>query len=202
MNDHVIQQRQEEDTADLDPAQTYRTVEKCEIEIPQPAALIIFGASGDLTRRKLLPSLYRLFKNKILSEQFFILGTSRAKMTTAQFRVSMFEAVRETLPKDFDQSVWDEFTSHIYYSTFDYSDPTSYTGSLRDLLPGLESRFQTGGNRVFYLAIPPIVFEEVIHNLGAAGLSREGSHLCTEAKPARAYSLSGKPDIPHRPLLG
>jgi len=195
MNDHVIQQRQEEDTADLDPAQTYRTVEKCEIEIPQPAALIIFGASGDLTRRKLLPSLYRLFKNKILSEQFFILGTSRAKMTTAQFRVSMFEAVRETLPKDFDQSVWDEFTSHIYYSTFDYSDPTSYTGSLRDLLPGLESRFQTGGNRVFYLAIPPIVFEEVIHNLGAAGLSREDkgrSHVVIEKPFGRDLTSARK----------
>ncbi|HUK99357.1 MAG TPA: glucose-6-phosphate dehydrogenase [Nitrospirota bacterium] len=195
MDDSSVQQGQEEDAIDIGSALAYRTVDKCEIEVPQPAALIIFGASGDLTKRKLFPSIYRLFKNKILSEQFFILGTSRVKMTTDQFRMSMFEAVRETLPKDFDQSVWDAFTSHIYYSTFDYSDPASYTGSLRDLLPGLEGRFRTEGNRIFYLAIPPIVFEEVIHNLGAAGLSREDkgrSHIVIEKPFGRNLASARK----------
>ena len=149
-------------------------MENCEIEVPRPAALIIFGASGDLTKRKLLPSLYRLFKSGMLAEQFFILGTSRIEMTTAQFCASMLEAVKESLPKDFQQSIWDEFAQRIYYSTFDYGDPASYTANLKDKLPELELRHRTGGNRIYYLAIPPTVFEEVIHNLGAAGLSTGG----------------------------
>ncbi|MFA5073037.1 MAG: glucose-6-phosphate dehydrogenase [Nitrospirota bacterium] len=161
----------------------YRTVATCEIEVPQPAGLVIFGASGDLAKRKLFPSLYRLFRNKMLSDQFFILGTSRTKMTTDQFRNAMLEAVKEMFPKDFDEPSWSEFILHSYYSTFDYSDPAAYTVSLKNMLPGLESRYRTGGNRIFYLSVPPAVFPEVVHNLGAAGLSREDtgrSHIVIE----------------------
>ncbi len=161
----------------------YRTVENCEIEIPQPTALIIFGASGDLTKRKLFPSLYRLYKNRMLTEQFFILGTSRVEMTTEQFRAAMIDAVKTSLPQDFDQRIWGEFARHVYYVTFDYGVPESYAVSLRDKLPELEKRHQTAGNRIFYLAIPPAVFEEVIHNMGAAGLAMEDkgcSHIVIE----------------------
>ena len=183
MDDPIIQHSTAQDAEDVVAEPKYKLVGKCEIEVPQPAALIIFGASGDLTKRKLFPALYQLFKSKMLSEQFFILGTSRVKMSTDQFRRTMLDAVKETSSGDFAQPIWDEFAPHIYYSPFDYADPASYTGSLRDILPGLESRHQTGGNRVFYLAIPPTVFEPVIHNLGAAGLSREDkgrSHVVIE----------------------
>ncbi len=183
MNNFAIQKTGEDCPDDQGAGPEYRTVNTCEIEVPQPTALIIFGASGDLAKRKLLPSLYRLFKNKMLSEHFFILGTGRNRMSPDQFRRAMFEAVREAVPKDFDQKVWDAFTPHLYYSPFDYADPASYAGSLRDLLPGLESKHQTGGNRNFYLAIPPAVFELVVHNLGAAGLAREDrgrSHVVLE----------------------
>ncbi len=156
-----------------DPMPTYQRVENCEVEVPQPVGLIIFGASGDLMRRKLLPSLYRLFKNKILAKQFFILGTSRIAMTTDQFRESMRDAVKTTLPRDFEERVWGEFAPHLYYSTFDYENRASYTVDLVDILPKLEHEHQTTGNRIFYLAIPPTVFDSVIHNLAAAGLSRE-----------------------------
>jgi glucose-6-phosphate 1-dehydrogenase len=161
----------------------YRRVENCEIEVPRPAALVIFGASGDLAKRKLLPSLYRLYKNRMLAEHFFILGTSRIEMTTDQFRAMMLEAVKEAHPRDFDEAIWNEIAPRLYYSTFDYGSPASYTESLRDKLPELEKKHQTGGNRIFYLAIPPTVFEQVIHNLGAAGLSREDrgcSHIVIE----------------------
>ncbi|HEX9020152.1 MAG TPA: glucose-6-phosphate dehydrogenase, partial [Nitrospirota bacterium] len=161
----------------------YRRVENCELEVTQPAALIIFGASGDLTKRKLFPSLYRLFASGLLPEQFFILGTSRVEMTTEQFRAAMFEAVKTALLKEFAQARWDALAAKVYYSTFDYGDPASYAVSLKNKLPELERRHQTGGNRMFYLAIPPAVFEEVIHNLGAAGLSREEqgrSHIVIE----------------------
>ncbi len=164
-------------------APEYRTIENCEIEVPRAAALIIFGASGDLAHRKLLPSLYRLFKNRMLTEEFFILGTSRIEMTTEQFRASMLESVKEAHPNEFDQPVWDALAARIYYSTFDYGAPESYAVKLKDILPKLENKHRTRGNRIYYLAIPPTVFEEVIHNLGAAGLSREDngcSHVVIE----------------------
>ncbi len=164
-------------------ASEYHRVSNCEVEVPPPAALIIFGASGDLTRRKLFPSLYRLYKNRMLAENFFILGTSRIQFTTERFRAITQEAVKEAFPHEFDQAVWDEFTTHIYYSTFEYGDLASYTVDLVDILPRLEAKHETRGNRIFYLAIPPHVFEEVIHNLGAAGLSREDrgcSHVVIE----------------------
>lgn len=167
------------------PIPAYHRVENCDVEVPRPAALIIFGASGDLAHRKLVPSLYRLYKNRMLAEQFFILGTSRVEMTTEQYRSSMHDAVKIMLARDFDESIWGRFATHIYYSTFDYGSRESYTVKLADILPELESKHQTMGNRIFYLAIPPSVFTEVIHNLGAAGLSREerGCSLVVIEKP-------------------
>jgi glucose-6-phosphate 1-dehydrogenase len=183
MDDSTGQKKIEVASAGANLMPEYHRVESCDVEVPQPTAFIIFGASGDLMRRKLLPSLYRLFKNKMLAQQFFILGTSRVKMTTEQFREVMQDAVKTTLPRDFDQKVWGEFALHLYYSTFDYENRASYTVDLVDILPKLESKHKTTGNRIFYLAIPPTVFESVIHNLAAAGLSREDkgrSHIVIE----------------------
>ena len=73
----------------------YRTVNSCEIEVPKPCGLVIFGASGDLTRRKLMPSLYHLYASGMLPEQFFILGTGRNAIGTDQFRSTMLAAVKE-----------------------------------------------------------------------------------------------------------
>lgn len=195
MDKPVVQESTEQQPANGAPAPTYRTIESCEIEVPRPAALIIFGASGDLMRRKLLPSLYRLYKNKMLAEQFFILGTSRVEMSTEQFRAATLDAVKEQTPKDFDQAVWDEFVLHLYYSPFDYVDPKSYSVSLKDILPPLENAHRTRGNRIFYLAIPPTVFNDVIHNLGAAGLAREDkgcSHLVIEKPFGRDLTSARK----------
>jgi len=175
--------------------QVSKPEETCVAEVPPPAAIIIFGASGDLTRRKLLPSLYRLYKSKMLSDRFFILGTSRVEMTTDQFRADLLDAVKAAFPAGIDNEVWDSFAQRLYYSTFDYSDLKSYTASLRDRLPELEQRHKTGGNRIFYLAIPPTVFADVINNLGAAGLSREDngrSHIVIEKPFGRDLASARK----------
>jgi glucose-6-phosphate 1-dehydrogenase len=193
--DDPVQENTAQAAAEAGLAPKYRRVENCEIEIPRPAALIIFGASGDLAHRKLLPSLYRLYKNGMLAEEFFILGTSRVEMTTEQFRATMLAAIKAKFPNDFDQSVWDALAAKIYYSTFEYGIPESYTVKLRDILPKLENKHQTRGNRIFYLAIPPTVFEEVIHNLGAAGLSREDkgcSHIVIEKPFGRDLASARK----------
>jgi glucose-6-phosphate 1-dehydrogenase len=183
MTDDPIVREGSDRAAESRDAPLYRVVEQCAIEVPQPAALIIFGASGDLTRRKLFPSLYHLYKTGLFGGRFFILGTSRVEMTTEEYRAAMLDAVKTASGAEFDQKVWDTFAPSIYYSSVDYGDPESYTVRLANVLPALERRHQTGGNRIFYLAIPPTVFEKVIHNLGAAGLSREDagcSHIVVE----------------------
>jgi len=151
----------------------FRAIGGCDVKIPGPCGLIIFGASGDLTQRKIVPSLYRLQKNRLLPDYFFVLGTSRTEMRTDQFREKMRSAVKEAFPRDFDESFWDEFARKLYYAAVDYGSRESYVQSLREKLPQLEKKHQAGGNRIFCLAVPPFRYETVIVNLGATELSRE-----------------------------
>ena len=163
----------------------YRTLNSCEIEVPNPCGLVIFGASGDLTKRKLMPSLYRLYASGMLPEQFFILGTGRNALGTDKFRSTMLAAVKEAMVKDFSQKTWDEFSSRLFHAAFDYSDPAAYGTSLYDRLSALEHQHQTQGSRIFYLAVPPTIYEDIIRNLGIAGLAREetGSSRIVIEKP-------------------
>ncbi len=163
----------------------YKTVNGCEIEVPKPCCLVIFGASGDLAKRKLLPSLYRLYASRMLPEAFFILGTSRHDIGTERFRETMLAAVKEAMPEAFDQNDWNSFSAMLYHSVFDYGDPAAYGPKLRDILPALEQKHRTRGSRIFYLSVPPTVYEEIIRNLGAAGLAREetGSSRIVIEKP-------------------
>jgi glucose-6-phosphate 1-dehydrogenase len=150
-----------------------RAKDPCEIDISNPCGLVIFGASGDLTRKKIGPALYRLHKHNLLPESFFILGTSRSGWSTDQFREQMRSAVKEAMPGDFDDPPWKELATKIYYSPIDYGMKESYLKCLKEGLSPLEKKYGTGGNRIFYLAIPPTVYEQVIFNLGVSGLSKE-----------------------------
>jgi len=163
----------------------YKTVNNCEVEVPEPCCLVIFGISGDLARRKLLPSLYRLYASGMLPERFFILGTSRTDIGTERLREIMLDAVKEAMPGTFDQKAWNAFSAMLYHSAFDYSDIAAYGPKLRDILPALERKHQTVGSRIFYLSVPPTVYEDVIRNLGTAGLAREetGSSRIVIEKP-------------------
>ncbi len=152
----------------------YRATGTCSVEIPGPCGLVIFGASGDLTKRKILPSVYRLQKNRLLPENFFILGTGRTEMSADQFRGEVFSAVKSAFARDFDESSWKELATKLDYAQIDYAVPETYAQSLKEKLLQLERRHQTGGNRIFYLAIPPTLYEGVISNLGTTGLSRGG----------------------------
>ncbi|MFH0812087.1 MAG: glucose-6-phosphate dehydrogenase [Pseudomonadota bacterium] len=162
----------EEFIAQVKSEAVVRTPGSCAIDIPDPCALVIFGASGDLTRRKLVPALYRVYKNGLLPENFFIFGTSRTEMNADQFREKMLSAVKGAFPKEYDDSTWKEFAARLYYSPIAYSDHQSYLMPLQKVLPQLETKHQTGGNRIFYLAIPPMLYENVILNLGVVGLAR------------------------------
>jgi glucose-6-phosphate 1-dehydrogenase len=180
MSDAIAQKKQGGTGGDR---QYHAVAPHCEIEVTPPAALIIFGASGDLAKRKLFPSLYRLYRHEMLADNFLILGTSRVAYTTESFRTLVRDAVTQAFPGEFDQQTWDAFQEHLYYSTFDYGDLRSYTVDLANILPPLEQKHQTRGNRIYYLAIPPQVFDSVINNLGRAGLSRQDagcSHIVIE----------------------
>jgi glucose-6-phosphate 1-dehydrogenase len=150
----------------------YPTAGPCAIEISGPCGLVIFGASGDLTKRKILPAVYRLQKNRLLPEQFFVLGTGRTEMGPDQFRREVLSAVKKAFAKEFNETSWNELVNRLDYCPIDYAVQETYAQSLKEKLLQLEKKYQTGGNRIFYLAIPPTLYEQVITNLGATGLSQ------------------------------
>jgi glucose-6-phosphate 1-dehydrogenase len=151
----------------------YRTTGTCAVEIPGPCGLVIFGASGDLTKRKILPAIYRLQRNRLLPEEFFILGTGRTRMNTDSFREEVLSAVKNAFAKDFDETSWNELVEKIYYIPIDYTLQETYAQPFKEKFLQLEKKHRTQGNRIFYLAIPPTLYEQVISNLGAIGLSKE-----------------------------
>jgi glucose-6-phosphate 1-dehydrogenase len=160
----------------------YPSAGPCAIKISGPCGVVIFGASGDLTKRKILPALYRLQKNRYLSEHFFVLGMGRTEMSIDQFREKILSALKNTFQKDFDESSWNELVEKIYYFPMDYTVQETYAQSLKERLLQLEKKHGTGGNRP-YLAIPPTLYEHVISNFGTTDFpERRGqTHVVIEA---------------------
>jgi glucose-6-phosphate 1-dehydrogenase len=188
----------------------YQIIGACEIEIARPFCLVIFGAAGDLTKRKLIPAMYHLYKDGLLPDKFLIFCTDRVDMNTGQYRDVMQSAVKTSFPKYFNHSTWIGFSEKIYYSSLDLAAPETYIRSLRKNLPSLEAKHRTGGNRIFYLAVPPAKFDDVITNLGVTGLSTEDqgySHIVIE-KPfgrdldsARRLNLTLKQYFPEEQIF-
>ncbi len=137
---------------------------------PDPCALVIFGASGDLTARMLLPALFRLFRGGGLPEQVTITGAARTAMSDDAFR----EHVRQALESsgDLDPAAWNALAPRLSYQPLEYDDPAAYD-ALAERLRSHDADHGTRGNRVFYLATPPTVYEDVARRLGAAGLATE-----------------------------
>jgi glucose-6-phosphate 1-dehydrogenase len=148
------------------------TSSRCEFNIPDPCTIIIFGASGDLTKRKIIPSLFRLFVRRLLPEPFFVIGVSRTLMNDDRFRDSMKDVIKSSLHKNFSESLWENFSKILYYLKIEYDSQDTYF-SLKNRLKYLEQKYVTGGNRIYYLATPPAVSEQIIKNLGISGLSHE-----------------------------
>ncbi len=143
----------------------------CELEGPlDPCMIVIFGASGDLTARKLVPALYNLFLKNYLPDPFIIVGCSRTKLTDHDFRSKMKEAVLGNA--DIDPSQWTRFEDSLYYRFLQYDDLTSFV-DLDTCLRELDRQYRTRENRIFYLAIPPSLYETTAQLLGKAGLSSE-----------------------------
>lgn len=138
--------------------------------VPQPNALVIFGATGDLARRKLIPALYNLAREGLLPQGFAVIGFARRAKETAQFREEMRAAVeRFSRHQPIQPEVWQHFAAGLFYHTATFQDLAGYL-RLRAFLEQLDREQGTGGNRVFYLATPPSAFADICSNLGAAGL--------------------------------
>ncbi len=135
-----------------------------------PCAVVIFGANGDLTKRKLLPALYRLAYERRLPPGYAIYGNSRTVMTDEEYRGRMKSALMQFLEESpFDEALWEEFARALHYIPGDLQDADFYK-TLADRLAGHEA--QTGGNILFYLSTQPSHYEPVVQGLDAAGLAR------------------------------
>lgn len=139
--------------------------------MPQPCTVVIFGATGDLTHRKLIPALYNLGAGGDLPPTLAVVGFARREKTNEEFRKELEEAARKFSRQQLGDQLWKGFAESIFYHRSEFGDPEGYT-RLATFLDELDAQRGTQGNRLFYLAAGPDQFEVIFQNLKAAGLSR------------------------------
>src|SRR5512142_374187 len=132
---------------------------------PEPCTMVIFGASGDLTDRKLMPALYYLARERMLPAGFSVIGCSRTPYSNEKFREKIRQAIvsQLNLPAGNDP-ILESFCSNLYYLTDNFGDRAAYT-QLQELCNRLDGEGKTGGNRLFYLATPPSFFSVIVDHL-------------------------------------
>jgi glucose-6-phosphate 1-dehydrogenase len=140
------------------------------MENPKNLILVIFGASGDLTARKLIPALFSLSSQNLLPERYIILGIGRTKISNAELSEKMNSAiVTYSEEKVAENNKISGFTADIHYFSMDTSMPAEYE-TLKNLLKEFDDKYGIGGNYIFYMATPPSLYEVISVNLSKAGL--------------------------------
>ena len=137
-----------------------------------PCVMVIFGASGDLTKRKLVPALYNLAKDGLLAEQFAVIGVARSEMTHEEFREKLASDIEEYSPGEIDPKIWDWLAKRLYYSPGDVQKERAFD-RLGEVLKEVNERHDTGGNYLYYLATAPRFFAPTVKQLGESGLAAE-----------------------------
>jgi glucose-6-phosphate 1-dehydrogenase len=146
--------------------------ESCAEPLPEAFGLTIFGASGDLTKRKLIPALFNVMKSGLLPDSWYVVGLGRTKMDDNEFRKTARESLNLFLPSgSVSASDAEKFEKRLYYLAGDSEDP-GYYKRLKERFAQLDKEHGVEGNRLFYLATPPNLYPGIIKNLGAAGLNR------------------------------
>lgn len=138
--------------------------------VPQPCAIVIFGATGDLTQRKLIPALYNLAADGDLPPAVTIIGFARREKTDEQFRSELEKATRKFSRQAVRDDIWQTFAKSIFYHRSEFEDAPGYK-SLAKRLDKIDKEYGTRGNRLFYLAAGPDQFEPILKHLKAAGLN-------------------------------
>ncbi|HEV8422482.1 MAG TPA: glucose-6-phosphate dehydrogenase [Chthoniobacterales bacterium] len=139
--------------------------------VPQPCAIVIFGATGDLTHRKLVPALYNIAADGELPPAVAVIGFARRPKTDEEFRAEMEEATRKFSRQTVRDEIWDGFAKSLFYHQSEFGDEAGYK-TLADRLEKLDQESGTRGNRLFYFAASPDKFETIINNLKSAGLNK------------------------------
>jgi glucose-6-phosphate 1-dehydrogenase len=137
-----------------------------------PCVMVIFGATGDLTSRKLFPALYNLAKSNLLSREFAIVGVGRSEYSVEQFRQIIGEKLQSFATSKVDNDLRDWLLKRVYFVTGEFSDPNLYT-TLAAKLAEVDKNHNTHGNYFFYLATSPVFFGDIADHLGASGLACE-----------------------------
>jgi len=140
--------------------------------VAPPCVVVIFGAAGDLTKRKLIPALYNLKHSKLLSDQFVVLGIARAEMSDEEFRSRMRDDMKEFATDEVDPQEWKWLEESLYYMSGDFNDEAMYA-ELKSRVEELDQNHQAQGNYAFYLAAAPQFFAPICEQLGRAGLTNE-----------------------------
>jgi glucose-6-phosphate 1-dehydrogenase len=139
-----------------------------------PCVMVIFGAAGDLTKRKLIPALYNLSKAELLSREFAIVGIAHNPMSTDDFRGKVMEDLKHYAGQEVDADIAEWFLRRLYYVTGDFKDKALY-GQLKDFLDKVDKDHSTHGNYFFYMATSPDYFGPVVEQLASVGLMEENN---------------------------
>jgi glucose-6-phosphate 1-dehydrogenase len=137
---------------------------------PDPQAIVIFGASGDLTRRKLLPAFYHLFQERLLPEGWAIVGYSRTPWKNADFRDHARQAIGEFSKCSTDGADWDEFAQRLYYVSGDINDEGAMD-HLHRHLHEIDQKYRTEGRTFFYAATPPVAYPRIVDRIAEEGMA-------------------------------
>ncbi len=134
--------------------------------LPEPQIIVIFGASGDLTQRKLIPALYKLRRERRIPPETTVVGVARREWSDDYFREKMREGIEQFSDGIGQEELWKDFSQGLFYCAGDIDNPESYA-KLKQLLSELDEKRGTRGNRVFYLSVAPKFFPEAIKQLGS-----------------------------------
>ena len=141
--------------------------------VPDPAIFVLFGATGDLSHRKVFPALYQLWRTHLLPHEFLIVGMGRRPYTDDAFRAELRGALdKYSRVQPIEAEAWDELAERIVYHRCDFADPNGYA-TLAERLDKIDDERGTRGNRLFYLATQPSAFAEIVGLLGRVGLDHE-----------------------------
>jgi glucose-6-phosphate 1-dehydrogenase len=140
---------------------------------PEPCAVVVFGATGDLTARKLMPALYNLSRERLLPSGFSVVGFARRDWSDEQFRAAMKEAVAKYSREPIQEDIWDSFAHELHYVRSNFDDIDGYR-RLGERLDKQDAAHGASGNRLFYLATPPTAYAPIAQRIGEAGLVRGG----------------------------
>jgi glucose-6-phosphate 1-dehydrogenase len=160
-DDHSAQRKDAGRMATTDPSMA---------QAREPSIMVVFGADGDLTKRKLIPSLHNLAAAQVLPKEFAVIGLALTDLSTEEWRRRLSQDIREYSPAPVDPGVWNWLLERLYYVQGDFRDPRAYQ-HLKESLTRVDAAHGTGGNYLYYLATAPSFFSEIVRQLGVQGLA-------------------------------